>query len=279
MDTPAIDTAALIALDDVLRGVARSHIMPMFRNLPAGAVRQKSSATDLVTIADEAAEAAIVALLQQHYPGALMVGEEACAQEPARIAALRAAPFAFVIDPIDGTANFAAGLPLFGVMLAVVQNGQSIAAIIHDPVSDSSSLACLGQGAQERGRDGTLSPLHVAAAPAALAQARGMASWRFMPPPQRARMLAQMPLFAASWDHRCAAHEYRQLIAGHSDFVVFNRLMPWDHLPGVLLLQEAGGAHLRFDGSAYTPGDVAGGLIGAASLECCEAIRSCINPA
>jgi fructose-1,6-bisphosphatase/inositol monophosphatase family enzyme len=100
-----------------------------------------------------------------------------------------------------------------------------------------------------------------------------MISWRFMPPPLRNRVIPTLTSFAQLWDHRCAAHEYRALIAGHAHFVVFNRLMPWDHLPGVLLHQEAGGCSARFDGTPYLPGQTEGGLICAATEAAWQNIR------
>ena len=52
-----------------------------------------------------------------------------------------------MVDPIDGTSNYAAGLPLFGVMAAVVMRGEVVAAAIHDPVGDDTALALRGEGA------------------------------------------------------------------------------------------------------------------------------------
>jgi fructose-1,6-bisphosphatase/inositol monophosphatase family enzyme len=173
---------------------------------------------------------------------------------------LATAPLAFTIDPIDGTSNFAAGLPLFGVMLAATVHGRTEAAIILDPVTRSFSGAIRGGGSHEYAADGTISRLQVAP-PAAVNAMTGMISWRFMPVAQQRSVLASLPGFAQTWDHRCAAHEYRALIAGHAHFVVFNRLMPWDHLPGVLLHQEAGGYAAKFDATPYSPGETAGGLI------------------
>ncbi len=260
-------------LDDLVRRVARQHIMPWFRKLPPGGVRAKSSATDLVTIADEAAETAIAVALAERFPGALIVGEEAAATDPTLIGQLNAAGLAFVIDPIDGTANFAAGQPLFGVMLAVTERGKTTAAIIHDPLCDSSSCAQLGLGAYEIDSTGAQTPLAVAAAPETIATLRGMASWRFAEPQHRPKILANLQRVGASWDHRCAAHEYRALASGHSDFVLFNRLLPWDHLAGVLLHAEAGGAHTKFDGSSYQVGETSGGLICAANAVTCDMLR------
>ena len=247
-------------LADILRAAAVAEIMPRFRHLPAAAVRRKSGPLDLVTDADEAAEAAITAALHRAFPGCLVVGEEAAARDPALIGALAAAPLAFTVDPIDGTSNYAAGLPLFGVMAAAVEHGVTTGAVILDPVCDSYSAALLGQGAWETAPDGTTSPLH-AAAPAQLGQMSGAVSWRFLPPALRDQVLSRLPLLSSIWDHRCAAHEYRALAAGHSHFVMFNRLMPWDHLPGVLLAQEAGSFAAKFDATPYRPGETTGGLI------------------
>jgi fructose-1,6-bisphosphatase/inositol monophosphatase family enzyme len=250
----------LAALVTILRDAARAEILPRFRHLAAGAVRHKTGPLDLVTDADEAAEGFIAAQLARYFPNCLIVGEEAASADPSILGRLAGAELAFVVDPVDGTANFAAGLPLFGVMAAVVEHGETTAAIILDPMTDSWSGALRGQGAHEYASDGSTVPLRVAA-PVPLSEMIGMVSWRFLPPALRDCVLSNLPKVAQVWDHRCAAHEYRALIAGHSHFVMFNRLMPWDHLPGVLLHSEAGGVAAKFDAAPYRPGDITGGLI------------------
>jgi fructose-1,6-bisphosphatase/inositol monophosphatase family enzyme len=255
-----ITQADLQTLATILREAAESEILPRFRRLSPGAVRQKTGPQDLVTDADEAAETRITAELRRTFPGALVVGEEAASRAPTLVPLLASAPLAFTIDPIDGTSNFAAGLPLFGVMLAATVHGRTEAAIILDPITRSFSGAIRGEGSYEYAADGTASRLQVAP-PARMNEMTGMISWRFMPATQQQLAFACLPGFAQTWDHRCAAHEYRALIAGHAHFVVFNRLMPWDHLPGVLLHQEAGGYAAKFDGTPYSPGETTGGLI------------------
>jgi fructose-1,6-bisphosphatase/inositol monophosphatase family enzyme len=262
----------LTAIAAVLRAAARTEILPRFRRLPPGAIREKTGPTDLVTDADEAAEARITAELEQMFPGVLVVGEEAAAADPSLIAHLADAPFAISIDPIDGTANYAAGLPLFGVMAAVVEHGVTTAAVILDPIVDSYAAARLGGGASEHEADGSSAALRVATA-VPLGEMTGMVSWRFLPAAQRERVLGGMHRLANVWDHRCAAHEYRALVAGHAHFVMFNRLMPWDHLAGVLLATEAGGYAAKFDGSPYRPGETTGGLICAPDLASWHTLR------
>ncbi len=234
--------------------------MPRFRNLRPSMIRQKSSPTDLVTEADEAAEAAITTGLQRLFPGCLVVGEEACATDPALLGRLEGAELAFVLDPIDGTGNYCAGLPLFGVMIAAVVNGTVVASAIHDPVCDDVAIALRGAGAWTQRPTGERTKLHVAA-PAATPAMSGCISWRYLPEARRAATVANMVRLAQVSDYRCAAHQYRMLAAGHLHFLVFNKLMPWDHLPGWLLHQEAGGFSAHFDGQPYQPSDISGGLV------------------
>jgi fructose-1,6-bisphosphatase/inositol monophosphatase family enzyme len=270
-------SADLAALAAILREAAATEIMPRFRRLRAGGIRTKSGPLDLVTDADEAAETRITRDLEQTFPGVLVVGEEAASRDPSLITRLAAAPLAITLDPVDGTANFAAGLPLFGVMAAVVEAGVTTAAIILDPVVDSYSAALRGNGATETAADGSTTTLRVAD-PAPLSAMTGMVSWRFMPPALRAGVLQNLPRVAQVWDHRCAAHEYRALISGNSHFVAFNRLLPWDHLPGALLHAEAGGHSAKFDGTPYRAGEIDGGLIATSDATSWQSLKNCLMP-
>lgn len=265
----------LDALAGILRDAARAEILPRFRRLAPGQIRHKTGPLDLVTDADEAAEAAITTALTRRVPGALVVGEEAAGRDPTLLPRLADAPLAFVVDPVDGTANFAAGLPLFGCMAAATVDGAVVAAAIHDPIGDDVALALHGAGAWMRGPDQATQPLRVAA-PAPVAAMAGTVSWRYLPERLRSTVCGNLPRLAAAWDYRCAAHEYRLLAAGACHFLLFNRLLPWDHAPGWLLHQEAGGFSAQFDGTAYRPSVTAGGLICAPDRAAFEALRAAI---
>jgi fructose-1,6-bisphosphatase/inositol monophosphatase family enzyme len=264
----AQDVAAL------LRAAARAEILPRFRRLPQASVRAKSGPLDLVTDADEAAERVIEAGLKRLFPGALVVGEEAAAADPRLIEGLAGADLAFVVDPVDGTANFAAGVPLFGCMAAAVRRGETIAAWIHDPLGDDTAIALRGEGAWLEAGDGSgrIADLRVAA-PVPLGRMIGAVSWSWLPRETRAAVTSRLPLLAAGVNFRCAAAEYRLAASGGAHLLLYNRLMPWDHLPGGLLHREAGGFSARFDGSAYLPGMTSGGLIAAPDRACWEAAR------
>jgi fructose-1,6-bisphosphatase/inositol monophosphatase family enzyme len=210
--------------------------------------------------------------LGRRFPSAVVIGEEATSADPSRLRLLADAELAILVDPIDGTANYAACLPLFGVMAAVVARGEVVAAAIHDPVGDDTALALRGGGAWMETSDGLRAVLRVAA-PAPVERMTGNVAWRFLPEPQRSIVCANLPLLGGSWDYRCAAHQYRMAAAGHCHFLFFNRLMPWDHAPGWLLHREAGGYSARFDGSDYRPTVTDGGLICAPDRESWEALR------
>jgi fructose-1,6-bisphosphatase/inositol monophosphatase family enzyme len=256
----------------LLREAGRAEVMPRFRNLRPGAVRSKTDALDLVTDADGAAEAMITAGLLRRFPGAVVVGEEATAADPSLLGRLGDADLAFVVDPVDGTANFADGLPLFGVMAGALIRGEVVAAAIHDPVGDDWALALRGEGAWRETPDGRRDTLRVAA-PAPVESMIGSVSWRFLPPAQRAVVCANLPRVAAAWGFRCAAHEYRMAAAGRVHFLLFNLLYPWDHAPGWLLHREAGGYAAAFDGSPYRATGTAGGLIVAPDKASWQALR------
>jgi len=106
----------LARVGDALRAAGQAELMPRFNRLAPDEIMRKTSAFDVVTLSDERAEAAITSDLARQFPGALMVEEEAAGRDPALPPRLGHAELAFVIDPLDGTRNFANGLPMFGVM-------------------------------------------------------------------------------------------------------------------------------------------------------------------
>ncbi|WP_206454442.1 inositol monophosphatase family protein [Aurantimonas marina] len=249
-------------LAEILREAAKAEIMPRFRNLSDADIREKASATDLVTEADEAAERFIARECRALAPGALFVGEESVAAEPHLLDQLDCADLAIVVDPVDGTANFAAGVPLFAVMAAVVAKGDAVGGVIYDPLGDDFMLAEKGAGAVRRTPSGDTQKL-TTAKPVALSDAVGCVSATHFPADEKAALLPRLGTVKIFGNYRCAGHEYRLLASGGTHFSLYAKLMPWDHLAGCLLVAEAGGHVAKADGSSYTPRDRGGSLIAA----------------
>jgi fructose-1,6-bisphosphatase/inositol monophosphatase family enzyme len=277
MSRAVFDAARASDIAALLADAAAAEVLSRFRALGASGVRTKSGPLDLVTDADEAAERRIVEGLKHRFPGCVVVGEEAAAAEPALLGQLADADLAFLVDPVDGTANFVVGIPLFGTMAAALVRGEIVAAWIHDPIGGGDTcMALRGEGAWRETASGARSDLRVAA-PAATDHLIAAISWGFMPEPLKSRVTARLPQLAAVVGFRCAAHEYRLAAAGHLHLLVYSRLMPWDHAPGWLLHREAGGFAAQFDGEAYSPLVHEGGLMSAPSREVWEAARETLQ--
>ena len=247
-------------VDDLLGAVARAELMPRFGRLAAAEVFTKSSAFDVVSVADRAAEQAITDAVLARYPEAVVIGEEAADADPAILRQVDTAELALVVDPLDGTKNFVSGLPLFAVMAAVLREGRVVAGVIHDPLTDTSAVAEEGGGAWLRRGGVTERRLRVAA-PVPLAEMDAVAGTQFVEEPLRGVLAANLDRLGSHTWLRCAGHEYRMAAAGHCHLLTYHKLMPWDHAPGWLIHREAGGYSAHFDGSPYKPVNLTGGLL------------------
>lgn len=265
-------TLDIVTLATVLRDAAKAEILPRFRRLDEGMVRTKTEAIDLVTEADEAAERVISARLNDLAPDALIVGEEAVAADPPLLHKLADADYAITVDPVDGTANFAAGLPAFAVMAAVVRRGEVVAGVIYDPMGDDWLMAEQGGGAWLVFPDGRRIR-QAWAEPVPLNQMIGCSSVFLLPHEKRRPILQNLDKVRLNASYRCAGHEYRMAMGGHLHFLMYGKLMPWDHLPGTLIARESGAYFRRLDGSPYLPSHTDGGLIVTSDQASFEALR------
>ncbi|WBU60847.1 inositol monophosphatase family protein [Paracoccus albus] len=256
-----LSTSQTDALINIVREAGRREIIPRFRALSDSSIRRKSSADDLVTDADVAAETFIMREAKTLFPDAAFVGEEAGLDDVAIDAAL-GSDICVVIDPIDGTWNFAHGLSLFGTILAVVSRGTTVFGLLYDPVLDDWIMARRGEGSWFC-RPGA-QPRRLR-----LAQSEpGPKSKGYLPlfqfeddkRPTIARAMADMGR-VTSLGSSC--HEYRQLLLGAADFNMSALLNVWDHAAGALAVEEAGGCVELAHSEAYSPKMKQGCLIAA----------------
>lgn len=255
-----------------VRDAAATEILPRFRNPDSQSVAEKTSSIDLVTEADIETEKRITAAIRRLYPDAHIVGEETYDADPSVVPALADADLAFVIDPVDGTFNFASGLAAFGSLLAVTVKGETVAGIIHDPVMGDTLVAVKGAGAHFHRRSGEVTPIRVAA-PVALDEMVGIYAWGHATLERRPVIAANMAKIRMALSLNCSAHEYWLASTGKIHFIGHEKLMPWDHLAGVLLHQEAGGYTVKLDGTPYRPGEISGGILSAPDKESWKMIR------
>jgi len=222
----------------IIREAAEAEILPRFKNLKACQIREKKP-NQLVTEADIEAEKVLSRRLTELLPGAV-VGEEGVETDLALLKALERPGIVWVIDPVDGTGNFANGRPRFAVAVALVVDGRTKAGWIHDPVPNRTIMAIEGEGCW---RDETERLKLKVAHEVPLAEMSGSVKKKG---PINDRVLHV-------GRRGSAAHDYLDLVTGRLHFAHFKRLMPWDHAAGVLMHAEAGGYGAMLDGSAYTP--------------------------
>jgi fructose-1,6-bisphosphatase/inositol monophosphatase family enzyme len=213
----------------------------------------------VVTIADHEAEAMLSEGLSRLIPEAAIVGEEACEADPSVLGRLGERT-CWIVDPLDGTNNFAAGKPPFGILVALADSGETIAGWIFDCLSGRFCEATRGSGAFVDGE-------RISARETGAANPIAANSLIYMEPERREAVRAAIELRYRLVDiPRCAAEQYPRLVLGQNDVAIFERTLPWDHAAGVLFVNEAGGKAARPDGSAYRVDDHARpGLVGAAS--------------
>ena len=241
----------------LMRAVGRDIVMPRYRNLSSDEISEKA-ADDFVTIADKESEIRLAEGLSDILPEAGVIGEEACAADPA-ILDRAGDGLNWIIDPIDGTGNFASGKPPFGIMVALVDSGTTLAGWILDPLTGRLCHAMLGGGSHIDGQQVQARESHGDLPIAAI-------STIFMDPAERAAMESRAKSNFTMVDiPRCAAEQYPRLVLGQNDVSIFARVLPWDHAAGTLFVNEAGGCCQRLDGSPYRVGDLSRGLMGASS--------------
>ena len=260
-------------VDELIREVARSIVLPRFRRLESEEVEQKAPG-DLVTVVDRESERALTAGLTRILPGSSVVGEEAVAAHPGMLGRVGDGGSVWIVDPLDGTNNFAAGKTPFAIMVALLRDGSPAASWILNVVTDRMATAEAGSGAyieNERVKTRTDVPR-----PETM---RGTLARHYFPDDMRRQVNAHADEFGSVTNgHHCAGYEYPSVATDEQQFAMFWRILPWDHIPGALFLTEAGGVVRHIDGEPYRPADGERGLLIAPNDDVWHTVRETLFP-
>jgi fructose-1,6-bisphosphatase/inositol monophosphatase family enzyme len=274
----------IAAVQKIIAEVAAAEIMPRFRKLKQGDVEMKG-VDDPVTVADKAAEEALIASLEGILPGSVFVGEESCAKDPCILSRFGGDDDVWVIDPIDGTRGFIEGRTEFGVLVALVQRRRTVAAWIHDPNTGDTLTAERGGGVWMRGKK-----MHLATEDSEDLQygVIGSRVRTLLKTPEIAKVIAALPALTLGC---AAAFDYARLFSGEGGVVFANSKAPraafllyrapskpWDHVPGVFLHGEAGGYSADLSRHSYNIQDSKGGLLLASDIASWERLFDIIRP-
>lgn len=226
------------SVTDAIVDVSARLVVPRFRTLKVDQIEQKHPG-DLVTVADKEAEAELTEIFRAGDPDALVLGEEAVFADPSLLDGLPTAEHAWVIDPVDGTNNFARGSADFGVMVVECRRGDPVRSWIWQPIHDRMFIAEAGGGVTLNGE--ALAPLPEPGRPLRAAAPKSL----------RHNDLSGFLLRPTA---RSCAIDYPHVALGELDVLCYRSQNPWDHLPGALLVSELGGRAALHGGDAYRAG-------------------------
>lgn len=201
---------------------------------------------DLVTEADILAEKAILGLIKGRFSNDAVLSEESQAHAGS-------SGRTWIVDPLDGTVNFAHGFPCFAVSIALEIDGELVLGVVRDPVREEQFEAVRGQGAFLNGE------------PIAVSKCMKLNDsllctgfpYDIRDEPEQVLRLFRTMILRARGIRRpgSAAIDLCFVAAGRADGFWEEKLHPWDSAAGVLLVREAGGVVTTFEGNAYRPGD------------------------
>jgi len=237
----AVDFAAFV---DRLATVSGEAILPFFRTSLGVENKGGPGTFDPVTAADRAAETAMRTLIRQSFPDHGIVGEEFGNERTE-------AEYCWVLDPIDGTKSFIAGMPAWGTLIALTRGREPVYGMMHQPFTrerftgDSNSARYRGPAGERALRVRRCAALNDAilmtTSPLLMKEADRVAFGKV----ERSVKLSR-------YGGDCYA--YCMLAAGHVDLVIETELKPYDILPLIPIIAGAGGIVTGWDGGAATAG-------------------------
>jgi fructose-1,6-bisphosphatase/inositol monophosphatase family enzyme len=255
-------TVDIEQVSELLRQVAAEIILPHHQKLGEGDIAEKDHG-ELVTVADIETEKRLSRELSNLLPGSSIVGEEAAYADSTVLDCLSDDEPVWVIDPIDGTHNFAKGSKVFATIVALVRKGKTVAGWIYEPFSGALAVGETGAGV-------TLDAFSVQLGSGQRpAHCDGVAARHLF---ERAHQ--DQSFIGKVYRPNCAGHEYVQIMCGERCFTSYTKLMPWDHAAGSFMIVEAGGYSALLNGCPYDVAHPVGSLLNACDKQSWQLIRS-----
>ena len=225
------------ALREQIIGIADQELPKRFVDCTSSAQADGS----LLTEADLVMQRRLQALLREAAPAYAFLGEEMpAAEQAARLA--DPGPGVWVLDPLDGTSNFAGNLPMFCVSLALIRGGQVEMGVIYDPLRRECFHAERGAGAWFNGRR-----LHPPERSWELKRCTAMVDFKRLSPELATRLVTAAP-YGSQRNFGSVALELCWLAAGRGQLYLHGGQRLWDYAAALLILREAGGQSTTLDG-------------------------------
>jgi len=234
-----MNNSELEQLKAIVVRAADEELLPRFTKIG----HSLKSDGSLITEADLAMQQRLESELKALFPDYAFVGEEMSEAEQDRLMADHSRPI-WILDPIDGTRNFAAGLPSFAPSLGLLQEGEIVAGIVYDPCRKECFSAIKGQGSWLNGKP--IQPLHTATA---LTQSIGLIDYKRLDRELACRLVTEQP-FSSQRSIGSVALDWCWLATHRCHVYLHGKQRLWDYAAGFLVFAEAGGQACTLDGEA-----------------------------
>lgn len=238
MFLPSMKLPELEILSAIIKRAAEKELLPRFADVTRKIKRDGS----IVTVADRAIQDRLESELKQHWPEYGLLGEEmSAADQAARLA--QPGEGLWIVDPLDGTSNFAAGIPFYSVSVALMIGGKVLLGVVYDPTRDECFSAVRGGLACLNGES-----LKGLPAPDALQRCIATVDFKRLPTSLVVRLMHSPP-YSSQRSFGSVALDWCWAAAGRFHLYLHGRQKIWDYAAGHLILQEVGGHSCALDGT------------------------------
>jgi len=232
-----IDTTKL---KNLIRDIAKQELLPRFTKVS----HSHKADGSIVTEADIAAQSQITTALNQHWPDFVLLGEEMTTEQQAQL--LASDQPVWCLDPLDGTSNFAVGIPYFAVSLSLIYHSEVILGLVYDPIRDECFFA-------SKMTDGSVTgvfnekPLAAIQSDIKLANATAIVDFKRLTDILATRIVTERP-FSSQRNFGASALDWCWLAVGRGHVYLHGNQNLWDYTAGELIFRAAGGLALTLDG-------------------------------
>jgi len=220
---------------DGIAELAKQEILSRFEQV----VAEEKADGSLLTEADTEMQRVTQQFLKYHWPQYAFLGEEMTAEE--QVIAMQSQSGCWILDPVDGTSNFAAGIPIYAVSLALMVEGQVVAGLVYDPSQDEMFAA-----RHEMGATLNNTPLKATTTKQRIKQTSGIIDFKRLSPEMATKIAIEIP-YSSQRSFGSVALDWCWIAAGRGQIYLHGSQNLWDYAAGWLILKEAGGFSCTLD--------------------------------
>ena len=231
-------------IKSILYSISEEKLLPNFRNLKSDQIKYKNN-REIVTVLDIEIENSLKKILPTLIKNSNFIGEETYAYKPQILNFYNQEQYCWTVDPIDGTFNFVRGKENFAIMIALTFASKIIQSWIYKPITQEFMYSIYNKGTYLNNNRVKINKL------SSISNSIGSISSKYWNNDTANKILKLKNNFKKIDSYGSIGCEYFDIVLGKRDFALLSKLSPWDHLPGILIVREAGGHDSHFDNKPY----------------------------